>query len=73
MERNGPASANQGFCTASQSSAEVHGTSCWKPPNSPYPTFLLMQNLSSKQIVPTDNMRSKLHDEYAHHQWLEGY
>ena len=33
--------------------------------------FLLAQNLSSKQIVPTDNMRPKLHDEYTRHQWLE--
>ena len=34
----------------------------------PPPPFLLVQNLSSKRIVPTDNMRPKLHDEYTRHQ-----
>ena len=43
-----------------------------KPAHLPYPTFLLVQNLSSKQIVPTDNVRPKLHDEYSNHQWLKG-
>ena len=40
-------------------------------PPPPVPPFLLAQNLSSKQIVPTDNMWSKLHDEYTHHQLLK--
>ena len=35
--------------------------------------FLLAQNISSKQIVPTDNMRPKLHDKYTRHQWLKGF
>ena len=41
-------------------------------PPPPIPPFLLAQNLSSKRIVPTDNMWPKLHDEYTHHQWLKG-
>ena len=40
-------------------------------PPPPIPPFLLAQNLSSKRIAPTDNMRPKLHDEYTHHQWLK--
>ena len=40
------------------------------PPSVPH--FLLAQNLSSKRIAPTDNMRSKLHDEYTCHQLLKG-
>ena len=45
---NGPASADQGFSTASRgfSCAETH-------PPPPVPPFLLVQNLSSKQISPT--------------------
>ena len=27
---------------------------------------------SAVQLVPTDNMRPKLHDEYTRHQWLKG-
>ena len=38
----------------------------------PIPPFLLVQNLSSKQIAPTDKVRPKLHDEYTRHQWLKG-
>ena len=34
----------------------------------PIPPFLLVQNLSSKWIAPTDNMWSKLHHEYTRHQ-----
>ena len=41
-------------------------------PPPPIPPFLLAQNLSSKQIAPTDNVRPKLHDEYTRHQWLKG-
>ena len=33
-------------------------------PPPPTPPFFLAQNLSSKRIAPTDNMRPKLHDEY---------
>ena len=49
------------MCTA------PHAEIC--PPISP---FLLVQNLSSKRIALTDNMRPKLHDEYTRHQWLKG-
>ena len=31
----------------------------------PIPPFLLVQNLSSKRITPTDNVRPNLHDEYT--------
>ena len=48
--------------TATQDSHHVHSTSWLCPP------FLLVQNLSSKWIVPTDNMWPKLHDEYTRHQ-----
>ena len=41
-------------------------------PPPPFPPFLLAQNLSSKRIAPTDNVRPKLHDEYTRHQWLKG-
>ena len=36
----------------------------------PYPTFFASTKPSSKRIVPTDNMRPKLHDEYTRHLWL---
>ena len=51
------------MCTAPH--AETHS-----PP--PIPPFLLAQNLSSKWIAPTDNVWPKLHDKYAHYQWLKG-
>ena len=51
------------MCTAPR--AETH-----LPP--PIPPFWLAQNLSSKWIAPTDNMRLKLHNEYICHQWLKG-
>ena len=41
-------------------------------PPPPILSFLLAQNLSSKRTPLTDNMRSKLHDEYTRHQWLKG-
>ena len=36
-------------------------------PPPPILPFLLAQNLSSKRIVPTDNMRPKLDDAVWHH------
>ena len=42
--RNGPASADQGHSTASQGSCHVHGTPCWNPPTSPYPTSPYLEN-----------------------------
>ena len=55
--RNGPATADQGSSLASQDSCHVYGTPGWTHPPPPIPPFLLVQNLSSKQIAPTDNMR----------------
>ena len=46
----------------------------YPPPVPPPPTHpsitlsLLAQNLSLKQIAPTDNMQPKLHDEHTPHQ-----
>ena len=48
--RNGPASADQGFSTASQGSYHVHGTPCWNSPTSPFSTFFA----SRKPIFKTD-------------------
>ena len=71
-ERNGPAGAGQSFLKlARQPPCARHVMTM--PANLPYPIFLLLvQNLSSKQIAPTDNMRPKFHDEYTRHQWLKG-
>ena len=41
----------------------------WTHPPPPVPTFLLAQNLSSKRIAPTDNMRPKTANAKKHH-WL---
>ena len=71
-ERNAQASADQGFSTASQGSCHVHGTRAETRPPPPIPPFLLVQNLSSKRIAPTDNMQPKFHDEYTRQQWLKG-
>ena len=54
--RNGPATADQGSSLASQSKCHVHGTSRWTHPHPPIPPFLLVQNLCSKRIAPTDNV-----------------
>ena len=69
--RNGPASTEQGFSTASQGSYHVYGT-LLKPTHLPYPTFLIPQNLSSKWIAPTDNIRPKSDDTIWRHWWLTG-
>ena len=50
MVRNGPASADQGFSTATQGSCHVHSTPCWNPATSPYPAFFA----SAKPIFNTD-------------------
>ena len=62
--KNGPASADQAtMCTP------LRAETCPPPP---IPPFLLTQNLSSKQIVPTDNMRLKSDDAIWHHRLLKG-
>ena len=57
----GSTSTDQSQSTTSQGSYHVHDMSCICPPTSPYttspyPTFLASANLSSNQIVPTDNV-----------------
>ena len=42
------------------------------PTHPPYPILLLVQNLSSKRIAPTDKMQPKLHEEYIPHMWFKG-
>ena len=42
-----------------------------RPPFPIPPFFASVQNLSSKQIVPTDNMYPNRHDVYTHHLWLK--
>ena len=37
-------------------------------PPPPIPPFFLVQSLSSKRIVPTDNVQPNSHDKYTHHQ-----
>ena len=49
-----------------------HPEWCTHPPP-PVPPFLLAQNLSSKQIAPTDNMRSKTDNTKRHHWLLKGF
>ena len=44
---------------------------CTHPPP-PVPPFLLAQNLSSKRIAPTDNMRPKSDDAIWRHRLLKG-
>ena len=59
------------FSTASQGSCHVHSTPCWNLPTSLCPAFFARQNLSSKRIAPTDNMRTKSDDAKWRHQWLK--
>ena len=49
-ERNGPASANQGFSTATQGTCHVHSTPRYNLPTFLYPTFYA----SAKPIFKTD-------------------
>ena len=56
-QTNGPHGADQGFSTASCNSRHALSPRGMHPPTSPVPPFLLAQNLSSKRIVPTDNMQ----------------
>ena len=73
-EEKWPSQCQPRIFTASQPKAATmctapHAETCPPPPTSP---FLLAQNLSSKRIVPTDNVRPNLHNEYTLHQWLKG-
>ena len=70
--RNGPATADQGSSLVSKGSCHVHGIPRWTHPPPPIPPFLLAQNLSSKWILPTDNMRPKSDDAIWRCRWLKG-
>ena len=62
--QNGPSSADQALhCHTDQAFSIASCNSChalsprgWHPPTSPCPTLSASQNLSSKRIVPTDNV-----------------
>ena len=74
-QTNGPPSIDQGFSTGSCNSchalsARVVHPPTHHPPNPPVPPFPLVQNLSSKQIVPTDNLQPKTDNAKRHHQLL---
>ena len=60
-KRDGPSSANQGFLQLATTPAMEGDTH----PSPPIPLFLLVQNLFSKQIVPTDNMWPEFDDDYS--------
>ena len=71
-ERNGPATANlKAFLQPAKTATMCTACLEYARPPPPIPSFLLAQKLYLKQIVSTDNMRPKLHDEYTHHQWLK--
>ena len=71
-QTNGPPGVNQGFSTASCTTAMHCQPEGSTDPPPPVPPFLLAQNLSSKQIAPTDNMRPKTDDAKKRHRWLKG-
>ena len=53
---NGTLVIDQGYSTGSYNH---HHAEQWTHPPPPIPPFLLTQNISSKQIAPTDNMQPK--------------
>ena len=55
-----------------KAAAMCMATSAETRPTPPIPPFLLVQNLSSKRIAPTDNMRPKSDDAMWHHWLLKG-
>ena len=69
--RNGPTSANQGCSTDSQGSCPVHAMSWYVHPPPSVPPFLLVQNLSSKLIVPAWYHVTKVRWCKKCHQWLK--
>ena len=56
---------------AATAAMHCHPEGCTHPPP-PVPPFLLAQNLPSKRIAPTDNMRPKSDDAKKRHWWLKG-
>ena len=71
-ERNGQASADEAFLQPAKAASMCTALHAETRPPPPILPFWLAQNLFSKQIVPTDNTRPKLHDEYTRHQWFKG-
>ena len=68
-QTNGPPGNDQGFSTGS---CNGHHALSARGVHPPTPHFLLAQNLSSKRIAPTDNMRPKTDDAKSRHQLLKG-
>ena len=64
-QANGPPGIDQGFSTGSCDRRHA------LPARVVHPPFLLVQNLSSKWIAPTDNVRLKSNDTKSRHQLLE--
>ena len=63
-QTNGPPDIDQGFSTSSCNSRHALSARVVHPP------FLLVQNLSSKQIAPTDNLRPKTDNAKRRHRLL---
>ena len=61
-QKNGPPSADQAHSIASYNSCHAPSANAVDSPPSPVPPFLLAQNLSSKWIAPTDNIRPNFND-----------
>ena len=57
------------YSQPAKTAAMVHGMSWPSPPTSPYPTLMLVQNLSSQRIAPTDNMQPKSAETKWCHRW----
>ena len=70
--RNDSASANQGHSTFAKAATMCTACLEYAYQHSHIPPFLLMQNLSSKRIAPTDNMRPESDDTKRHHWWFKG-
>ena len=62
-QKSGPSSADQAISIASYNRRHAWSAIAVDP----VPPFLLVQNLSSKQIAPTDNMRPNFDDDYSRH------
>ena len=66
-QKSGPSSADLAFSIASCNSRHAWSAKAVAHPPPPVPPFLLAQNLSSKRIAPTDNMRPNFNDDYTRH------
>ena len=59
MQTNGPPGIHQGLSKGSCNCCHALSARVVHQPTSPVPPFLLVQNLYSKRIAPTDNMWTK--------------